>query len=333
MPMSRRLTLRRLTTIYERQDNPTWGSQYVPSILATRGEAPSISNAYVVRSTKFGRLVHLLSTSELSAFVLAAYHPALIGFQEQRMLSPEPRCHPLCNMPEEVPASLPPLKGVIDVADRLGYLLRLPRVKAPVSSRQGVKTDVVFPYIGDFLLAIRRPGTATQCVNWSIKADEAGFKRPIAKAGRNTLQPAESVLMRHEIERTYYADAGIHTHFVASSAFDTDVINNLRFLYPYQQATLDMNNHERLEMESRFTSCLESGQPISLLLPRLLSKGIQTLDVILTCFYQAIWQRRLRVDLFRPILIDRPLHPEIRDVLDTYAKLFRGDVSCVSVAG
>ncbi len=328
MPSFRRLTLPRLATIYKRQDNPTWGSEYIPSILAVRGEAPSISNAYVVKSTKYGRFIHLVSAPELAAFVLAAYHPALIGFQEQRMLSPEPRSHPLSNMPGEVAASFRPLKGIINVADRLGCLARLPTVKTPVAGIPGVMAHVVFPYIGDFLLAIRESNGTTRCVNWSIKADEAGFKRPIAKASRNNLQSAENVLMRHEIERTYYADAGVYSHFVASSTFDTHAINNLRFLYRYQQASLAMENDERLEMESRFQSCLEVGRPISELLPKLLNKGVTALDTVLTCFYQAIWQRRIRVDLFLPVLIDRPLHPEAHDVLKVYAKLFCGGVAC-----
>ncbi|UCV08538.1 hypothetical protein [Dechloromonas denitrificans] len=328
MPISRKLTLQRLTTIYKRQDNPSWGSDYVPSILATRGEAPSISNAYAVKSARFGRLIHLLSYSELSAFVLAAYHPWLFGFQGQRMLSPEPRCHPLCNMPGEVPARFKPLKGVIDVADRMGYLSRLPKIKVPLAGFPGIKTDVVFPYIGDFLLAINDSSSPTWCVNWSIKADEASFKRPIGNIVPQNQAPDELILMRHELERTYYADAGIHTHFVASSAFDTNVINNLRFLYRYQQEPFGMRHDERLEMESRFQSCLDSGLPISALLPKLIRPGFQTLHVVLTCFYQAIWQRRLRIDLFRPILIDRPLHPESRDVLDVYAKLFQAGAVC-----
>jgi len=161
-----------------------------------------------------------MSASELSAFLVAAYHPRLVGFQEQRMLSPEPRCHPLANMPGEVPSRFRPLKGIIDVADRLGYLARLPKILAPVAKSPSVKTRVVFPYIGDFLLAIKDTAGTTRCVNWSIKADEAGFKRPIDKPTAQLYGAADGVLMRHELERTYYADAGIPTHFVASSITD-----------------------------------------------------------------------------------------------------------------
>ena len=329
MPIPRKLTLSRLATIYKRQDKPSWGSDYVPSILAVRGEAPAISNAYATKSVRFGRFIHLLSGPEQSAFLLAAHHPGLVGIQEQRMLSPEPRCHPLTDMPGEVPARLKPFKGVIDVADRLGCLASLPKLKAPVPRMPGIKVDVIFPYIGDLLLAIKDSSGSARCVNWSIKANEAGFKRPIEKSKWNIAEPAENVLMRHEIERTYYADAGIHTHFVASSAFDTHLINNLRLLYRYAQEPLDICEDEHQDMESRFQSCLAAGLPLSELLPRLVRQGVDAVHVALTCFYQSIWQRRLRVDLFRPILVDRPLHPEERDVLDVYAKLFREGVVCI----
>lgn len=329
MSIPRKLTSSRLATIYKRQDKPSWGSDYVPSILAVRGEAPAISNAYATKSVRFGRFIHLLSGPEQSAFLLAAHHPGLVGIQEQRMLSPEPRCHPLTDMPGEVAARLKPFKGVIDVADRLGCLARLPKLKVPVPQMPGIKVDVIFPYIGDLLLAIKDSSGSARCVNWSIKANEAGFKRPIEKSKWNIAEPAENILMRHEIERTYYADAGIHTHFVASSSFDTHLINNLRLLYRYAQEPLDICEDVRQDMESRFQSCLAAGLPLSELLPRLVRQGVDAVHVALTCFYQSIWQRRLRVDLFRPILVDRPLHPEERDVLDVYAKLFREGVVCI----
>lgn len=333
MPIARRLTLSRLKTIYKRQSNPTWGGDYTPSILATRGEAPSISNAYVVRSARFERSIHLLSTPELAAFVVASYHPQLVGIQEQRMLSPEPCSHPLSNLAGEIAAKHGPLKGVIDVADRLGCLGRLPKVQGHLRNHSGAKVQLVFPYIGDFLLALKEEGGTTKCINWSIKADEAGFKRPITATGKQLVASPECVLMRHELERTYYADAGIYTHFVGSSAFDTHAINNLRFLYRYQQEPLRIRDSERVEMESCFHDCLETGMPISEVLPRFVRHGFQSLHTVLTCFYQAIWQRRLRVDLFRPIVIDRPLRREERDVIKAYAPLFTGDAPCASAQG
>lgn len=324
MPSVSRLTLTRLNTIYKRQDNPTWGPDYVPSILATRGEAPRISNAITAQSRKFGREVHLLSMPEQSAFLVAAYNPCVVGLQEQRMLSPEPRQHPMSSFPGEVASNLPPLRGIIDVADRLGHLRRLPRLTVPATDATEQSVAVVFPYVGDLLLALTAKNGRKHCINWSIKADEAGFKRPISNVRRSwsIAKQEEAVLARHEIERTYYADAGIRTLFLATSKLDQHVNNNLRFLYAYAQRPLDIAKDRQDELESRFQSCIEAEIPVTALLPPLMGAGEYTLSEIQTCLFQAIWERRLRVDLFRPILIDRPLHPEVRDVLDVYSNLF-----------
>lgn len=327
MPYVRRLTLNRLEIIYKRQDNPSWGPDYTPSILATRGEAPSISNAITVQSNKFGREIHLLSMPEQSAFLVAAYNPCVVGLQEQRMLSPEPRQHPMSNFPGVVASSLPPLKGIIDAADRLGYLRRLPRLTVPASHPTCEPIPVVFPYVGDFLLAVTDKKERMHCINWSIKADEAGFKRPISnvRRSRSTAALKEEVLARHELERTYYADAGIRTILVATSTLDHQVTNNLRFLYAFVQRPLNLTMDRQEELEARFQSCIEAEIPITALLPPLMGAGKYTLPEIQTCLFQAIWARRLRVDLFRPILIDRPLYPEVRDVLSVYSNLYSWD--------
>jgi hypothetical protein len=38
--------------------------------------------------------------------------------------------------------------------------------------------------------------------------------------------------------------------------------------------------------------------------------------------HQGIWRRELRVDLFRPVLADKPLRREVTDVLVKYADWF-----------
>jgi hypothetical protein len=39
-------------------------------------------------------------------------------------------------------------------------------------------------------------------------------------------------------------------------------------------------------------------------------------------FYRAIWEEKLKVDLFSPILIDRPLLPETDNVLEFFSDWF-----------
>jgi hypothetical protein len=45
-------------------------------------------------------------------------------------------------------------------------------------------------------------------------------------------------------------------------------------------------------------------------------------DTLKTIYYQMIWSRKLRVDLYTPILIDRPVYPERKDVLLAYSSWF-----------
>ena len=162
----------RLKTIYSRQKSPIWDSSYLPSILATPQEAPSISRAYTLTPAKFDmREVHLISTPEMHAALLGLHYPNVVGLQEQRMLSPEPTVHPLWNFQGVDRLNLPPLKGVIDVAERLGYSDLLPKVKIENPKLPGEFKPIVFPWIGDLLWAISPSPGKIYCVNWTIKSE------------------------------------------------------------------------------------------------------------------------------------------------------------------
>src|SRR5690606_2084076 len=118
--MPKGVSIARLKAIYQRQRDPHWDSSYVPGILATPQEAPSISHAFILTPQKLsGRESHFLSTAERDAALLGLYHPAVVGLQEQRMLSPEPTVHPLWTYPAIDRTTLPALRGLIDTADRL----------------------------------------------------------------------------------------------------------------------------------------------------------------------------------------------------------------------
>lgn len=168
----------RLKTIIKRQSVSRFGAEYIPSILATPQEAPSISRASILNSLKLGREVHVLSGPERDAGILALHHPNLIEIHEQKMLSTTPRQHPLVGLPGVFGIDLPPIRGVIDVAERLGCLHLLPRVKIENTDDSGDPKIVVFPYVGDLLLFMRNVDGTHYCVNWSIKDTVAAFKRP-----------------------------------------------------------------------------------------------------------------------------------------------------------
>lgn len=321
----------RLRRIFKRQTNPTWGRDYVPAILAVRGEAPSASHAETITSEKMdGRGVHLLSLAESSAAILGLYHPDSVGLQEQKAFSLGGRPHPLHNFEPASPIGLQPLKGIIDVAERLGYLETLPKVRLKDAAAVGGYRSVVFPFIGDLLWAMRTKEGRHYCLNWSVKDSEEAFKRPLES--KRFITPlgklADGILVRHELESRYYEDAGIRTVFMAADAIDWHVRANLRQLFLHHRCPVSLPVAEQEELTERFRMCLVSGVPAFQLIAKLTGAGKYSLDNCRNVLYQAIWHRRLRVDLFQPILINRPLNPEVRDVLAVYADWFKEVAPC-----
>lgn len=315
----------RLTTILKRQADPSWGSDYEPAIKAVRGEAPNISHAFTLRASKVpGREIHLLSEQELFAALLGLYNPKVVGLQEQRALMPDFRAHPLHNFPGAIAGELLPLRGMIDVAERLGCINILPRVWAPDPDCDGGRRDLVFPYIGDLLWAIRRDQGSYYCVNWPVKDSEIAFKRPLQtkRSSQANDQLPASLLIRYELECAYYADAAIRTILLAAGNIDEHVRGNLRHLFLHHARKVELPDDTQEELLARFHYCLETGAPPSELIVRLTGAGKYSVEDCKNVLFQGIWFRKLRVDLFRPILIDRPLKPEMQDVLVRYADVF-----------
>jgi hypothetical protein len=325
MGTARGPSLKRLTTIMKRQSDPSWGSDYEPAIQAVRGEAPNISHALTLRASKVpGRDIHVLSEQESSVVFLGLYHPNVVGLQEQRLLMPDFRPHPLHNFPGAIAGELAPLRGMIDVAERLGYLHILPRVWAPDPNCDGGRRELVFPYVGDLLWALQRDNRSYYCINHSVKDSEIAFKRPM-RTERFTQPPGQvptNLLPRHELECTYYADAAIRTILLAADNIDEHVRGNLRHLFLHHGRHVELPDDQQEELLARFHHCLETETPPSELIVRLAGAGKYSVEDCKNVLFQGIWFRKLQVDLFRPILIDRPLKPETEDVLVRYADWF-----------
>lgn len=313
----------RLKTMYERQASPSWDGDYVPAIFATPQEAPSKSRAFVLTPEKLkSREIHLLSTPERNAALLGLYHPDVVGLQEQRMLPPEPSPHPLWTFPGMDRTGLPAVKGLIDVADRLGYLNLLTRVNIENKNVSCGYSSVVFPWVGDLLWAIRTTSGAVFNINWTVKSSYADFKRSFLKDKKTG--DMRKVLARHEIEKALYEDASIKTVQVADEAIDSHVAANLRQLFGHHRRPLGLSAEPRAEILYKFYSALGAGVPPVEVILEFSNRGRFTVHQCRSLFYQAIWNRELRIDLFHPILINLPQRPEEQDVLDVYADWFRG---------
>lgn len=313
-----------LKLVIRRQSPKRWGADYQAAIEATPREAPSVSHASILRPAKLGfRDMHLLSPAERAFALLALYHPDVVDVHEQKMLSPEPRPHPLDGFPG-APRDLPPVSGLIDVADRLGYAKLLQLVKEDPPEDPAHPRRYVFPLIGDLLLYLAPPGAHPYCINWNIKKQAKAFHRPgLPNSKRHLMAQEVNELPRHEIERVYYADAGIRTEHLALEYLDSHVVANLTQLFLHHSRDLGLTPSQELELQGRFATALATDIAPLEVIRQSVAHGRCTLDQCRGFLYQAIWQRELRCNLFRPLLIDRPLHRETTDVLDTYSSWFR----------
>lgn len=326
MATSKKPSAARLKTILQRQMAAAWDRSYVPSILATVAEAPSISRASILTPGKFdGREVHVLSPAERALGFLGIYHPDTVGLQEQRMLDLAPSQHPLWDFPGITNIDLPLLKGLADVAERLGYTDMLPTIEIPDADDPSQTMTVNFPYIGDQLWAIRGGTRGIYVVDWNIKDTHKAFKCPPPGANGKPRREPESraELARHELQTAYYADAGIRSIQIAGEALDFHVAANLRQLFLHHRRQVNLPSELQHEILDRFRAALAVGVPPLEIIMLYSESDRCTMHQCRDLFYQFVWRRELRLDLFQPILIDRPMRPEERDAIDVYADWFK----------
>jgi hypothetical protein len=270
--------------------------------------------------------MHLLSPAERTFAILALYHPQVAEIHEQKMLHPLPQPHPATGFRGRYGLELRSMRGLVAVAKELGYLDLLATVS--VASHDGLRKTrkVVFPFLGDFLLFLVDEQDALHCINWSIKNSEEGFKRQLQLERLNAASRSrqdEEVVIRQLLEEIYYQDANIKSHFLSPEKVDRHVVNNLVRLHPRKRPASGLSpklQHQLIDLLRR--SIGSRVTPIELILDFSVRWNVKKLDCQ-DAFYQAVWERVLRVDLFSEVLIDVPLRAEERDVLDVYSKWFR----------
>jgi len=322
MPMQRRMTLARLREIKRRQDLPRWGTQYEPAIRATRTEAPSISYAVRLWSERLQRDIHALSRIEVTAVILALFHPALLDLHEQRVLSLLPRPHPLSGHPSAVGLDLPMLEGTIAVAERLDMIDAHSLIwyrEAPASEA----VPVPIPFIGDLLLFLV-DDQGPYCVNWTVKKTPGDFEHsPIA--WRRVRAPNADVTRqrdRHAIEATYYEDAGIRTVRIVEHLFPSCLVANLRCLFLHSRRR-ELAATVEQELESRLRASLSTGEPPLAVAMAVARRHGCACDDLLDATYRLLWLRRIPVELVdSPLFLDQPLQPECKNLVGQFQHLF-----------
>nr|WP_315464915.1 hypothetical protein [uncultured Rhodoferax sp.] len=315
----------RLKQITQRQDPPGFGSSYVPSIKASREEAPSKSRPAWIWWGRVARDLSALSSVELAVLLICLHNKLVWEIHDQRMLPTLPRPHPLCGHPKAAGMILPPMRGTVDVADDLGLLNFHPVIRIPIEEGSAETEIVPFPWIGDFLLFLD-DDQGPYNVNLTIKSDEREFEISEidgALRGNRAKKSQAKTKARHLIEERLYADAQIRTLQLSKKDYDENVVSNLAQIYGWQKSKAPFSVRQREEIVGRFNGSFATGDsPIEVAWALCARHGWQLNDVK-SVLYKSIWDRQIRVDLFQPFLIDRPLQPERRDVLEVYSDWFR----------
>jgi hypothetical protein len=266
--------------------------------------------------------MHLLSTPEVSAALLALYCPSVYDIHEQRLLSTVPAAHPLQGSPRHDGLPLPPLRGTVHVAASMGVLAQHPKIFFPGGGDEA--SWVPFPYCGDLLLFLQ-DAEGVYCVNWNVKLRPEDYSRPGRRMiGRTRLAPLEEKAdLRHKIEDAYYRDADIRTIRVTSQDIDHGLVANLRAIFGWHSRAMSAPALAKARAIEMFRDSI-GGTKTAFQVAEEVAKatGVSVHDAK-AIMYQAIWQRALSVDLFAPLLMDRPLAKSERDPIDVYADWFR----------
>ena len=329
MGAPRNLTRKRFEAILARQSPPRFGIGYEPAIKATREEAPSVSRPAEVWSKLLQRPVHTLSDPERAVLAVVLYNPALFELHEQRMLPIFPNDpHPLAGHPLAEGMDLPRFRGTLTVANEVDALRFHPVV--PVDREDADDDDAkgeMEPacWIGDFLPFLR-DSVRPYCVNLNIKPTREAFSRPLVGVTPKTDQSraAAREVARHRVERVLYADVGIRTVEIAADEIEPLIVANLGHLLLWHARPHAFDAGQEVALLDAFRSGIDTGTPpLQIMNALALSMGFERYQMKVWLF-QAIWKRKLRVDLTSERLyIDKPLSPERRDVLEIYADWFR----------
>lgn len=313
----------RLVEILKRQDPCAWGADYVPAIKAIREEAPARSRPAQIWWETHQRYVHVLSEPEQFIALIALFHPWLFDLQEQRMLHYLPTAHPLDAHPKGAGAIRPALRGTLEVSDSLKLLKHHAMAAVPRTQPGNAATVMPFPWVGDFLLFLD-DGQGAYCVNWTVKNSPEDFERParLERDSKNLQRSIEKEQARHKVEAIYYLDGDIPTVRLTRADFDINVVLNLAQLLLWSKRKHIFPEGKTLEIVNYFKAAIGTSTPAMALVFDLARANDCETSEIKTVLHQAIWRRLIRINLFQPFLIDKPLLRETRDPLMVYAHWF-----------
>ncbi|AVX92657.1 transposase (plasmid) [Pseudomonas koreensis] len=309
----------RFALIMSRQSRFEWGGEYVPSTLAVPREAPKGSRISRLHSQKLGRTLHLLSWPEKVFAQLALYHPDLFEMHEQKMLWPIHAGHPLRGHPLTKGTFPPPPRGTVEIASEIGFK----HYDIVVEDESG-RLRVPYPYQGDLLLYLLNSRGQPYAVNWTVKDRAAAFRERRSTSPKTPVQQREDrehAELRGELERRYYASAGIRTVEVSRDMVTPTIQANLDLLFGMHDLDSTLETALLDDFSGAVADAVKVGTPVAYVAIEYGARwGLR--DQFIAKIYQDIWDRKLLVDFSEPILIDRPLVTGGCDLLHEFKSFF-----------
>lgn len=302
----------------------------VTVIRVTPREAPSKSWGFAKESAKLQREMYAHGRGAFSALVLALYHPRTFEVFDEHVLSPGPAQHPLASHPVWKNSPWPSTSGTVTLADQMGMLTKHPaeivrstsRPSAEIPDESETKEWQVIPYVGDYLLFLNDE-QGPYVVDWDVKDKPGrhGKPGPGSFQKQHSARSVKQAEFRDQIYQAYMSELGIRIARIAGSDIDEQVAANLKRLFNLHTRPINLPVTMVSDLIHAFRESITTGDTPVDVTNRYVSKAVPR-PVIKDVLEQAIWYRKVRVDLFRPILVDRPLRPESRDVVDVYASWF-----------
>ncbi|HDS1727844.1 TPA: hypothetical protein QEM47_000563 [Pseudomonas putida] len=240
------------------------------------------------------------------------------------MLSPYAARHPLSGHPLMKGRFPPSVRGTLDIAKEIGFKHFEVTVRVG-----GVWRRLPFPYQGDLLLYFLGANGVPYAVNWTIKDQGAAFgERRLSslKTPAQQRKDRDYAVGRAELEAAYYASAGIRTVKASLDSIAPTVQANLALIFPMHGLSLSHPAELLADFSAEVKEFIAKGEPAFMVISKF-SKRWGAPDQFTARFYQDIWERRLKVNFFQPILIDHPLETEGEDLLQVYDSLFTEQVS------
>lgn len=313
-------SVRNLNNIIMRQKPERFESFYTPAIQATRSEAPRTSRPSIIRSSRLGRDLHLLSIPERIATLLALYNPSVFDVHEQKMLSMLPIPHPLTGHARSIGMSLKAMRGTLSICEQMGELHRHAVISIPYD---GQWEKVPYPYVGDLLVFCVNDQGKPYCVNWTVKKYVEDFyekNRGRIKSLQQQRRDEQSAEFRQKVEELYYKDAGIQTIRVTPESVDAQVFWNLELLFSWHNRIIVLEASVIADLMAELNAGLLTGLVPFSIISKYLKYGDRS--HLLCVYYRSIWERNLKVNLFEPVLVDKPMHAQQVDVLGKYGCMF-----------